>query len=338
MSCIVPGCKSGYGTENKIAAGVVLHRFPKDSDQRRKWCLAIPRANWQPSEYSRICSIHFDPSDYHSEHQDSNKYRKNGPDLIKKRLKPEAVPRFFPGCPSYLSSQKPPERSEASTSESRRQCVAIQVEKKGQDFLKADNVRDFQTLMEKFPFEFPCSWNIVTLKMPDKFVIDGAEFNEDGRPSFKYSLTIHANLDFSLFTSNSSIPASKVKHITETYRIQRFSDVENILAFLNSYSCQEPDAKDVIEECVNRLSRLAKKTVVKDESLSQKLEFISEQLSLALMPANSRRYSTKLLWHCLTWMKTGPAVYKVLLSDGFLTLPSLSRLHRLSSAFSLETG
>ena len=338
MSCIVPCCNSGYGTENKIAPGVVLHRFPKNPDQKKKWCSAIPRANWEPSDFSRICSLHFDPSDYVSERQDTNKYRKTGSDLVKKRLKPEAVPRLFPGCPSYLSSQKPLQRSDNTTLESRRHRAAVTAEKKAQDFLDADNVSDFKSLVQKLPVAFPSSWNIVTLKMEDKVIIEGAEFDEDGMPSLKFSITINAGLDFSLFVNSTSISASKVKHITENSKITRFSDVDNILAFLNSYSCQEPDPKDVVEECIKKLSRLSKQTVVNDDVLSQKLDFISEQLSLALMPVNARKYSSKLLWHCLTWMKTGPAIYKLLLSDGFLTLPSLSRLHRLSSAFHLETG
>lgn len=339
MSCVVPGCKSGYGTDNKIDPGVSLHRFPKDPELKKKWCSAIPRANWEPSDYSRICSLHFDASDYYNEHHDSNKYRKTGPELIKKRLTPEAVPRYFHGCPSYLSSTKPLQRSETSTLESRRQRAAETLDKKAEEFLKADTVSDFQSLMQNFSsLVFQSSWNIVTLKLQDKVVIEGADFDEDGLPSLRFSLTIHSGLDFSLFVGKAAIPASKVKSIAETCRIERLSDVENILAFLNAYSSQEPDPKDVVEDCITKLSRLAKQTVVKDDVLSQKLEFLGEQLSLALMPANSRRYSSKLLWHCLTWMKTGPALYKLMLSEGLFTLPSTSRLHRLSSAFSLETG
>jgi hypothetical protein len=37
-----------------------------------------------------------------------------------------------------------------------------------------------------------------------------------------------------------------------------------------------------------------------------------------------RRYSARLLWMAITWMKTGPAVYR--------------HLHRLSNAYTLETG
>ena len=137
--------------------------------------------------------------------------------------------------------------------------------------------------------------------MDDKIIIEGAEFHEDGRPSLKFSISINESLDFILFAGNSTVPASKVKHISENSRIVRFSDVENLLAFLNSYSSQEPDPLDVVEDCIMKLSRLSKQTVLTDDALSLKLEFITEQLSLALMQANCRRYSSKLLWHCLTW-------------------------------------
>jgi len=97
MSCVVPGCKSGYGTKNQLPPGVRTHRFPKDLAQRKRWCEAIPRADWQPTDFSRICSLHFDNSDYFTEHQDSNKHRQKDSALKRRRLKPDAIPRYFPG-------------------------------------------------------------------------------------------------------------------------------------------------------------------------------------------------------------------------------------------------
>ena len=96
MSCVVPGCKSGYGFQSKLPEGVRKHRFPKYPVFRAIWRKAIPRESWEPTDSSIICSLHFQDSDYVTERQDNNQYRSQGP-LKLKRLKPEAIPRRFPG-------------------------------------------------------------------------------------------------------------------------------------------------------------------------------------------------------------------------------------------------
>jgi hypothetical protein len=96
MSCVVPGCTSGYGTNNKFPPGVGKHRFPKKPELRKIWINAIPRKDWQPTESSRVCSLHFDDLDFFIERQDSNVHRKTG-ELKVRRLKTDAVPRKFPG-------------------------------------------------------------------------------------------------------------------------------------------------------------------------------------------------------------------------------------------------
>ena len=103
MSCVVPGCKSGYGYQSKLPEGVRKHRFPKDPKIREVWRKAIPRQNWEPTDSSIVCSLHFNDSDYITERQDNNQYRSQGP-LKLRRLKPDAIPRRFPG----IKKQKEP--------------------------------------------------------------------------------------------------------------------------------------------------------------------------------------------------------------------------------------
>ena len=94
-SCVVPGCKSGYGTSGQLSPGVSRHRFPKDPVKRDEWIKAIPRANWQPSKRSVICSLHFEDSDFRTERHDSNTHRDRG-ELKTRHLKATAIPRVFP--------------------------------------------------------------------------------------------------------------------------------------------------------------------------------------------------------------------------------------------------
>ncbi len=97
-SCVAPGCKSGYGTEGKLPPGVSRHYFPRDAARRELWIKAVPRANWQPSQTSVLCSLHFTQDDFKTERTDTNPYRKTGAgNLTRPRLKEDAVPRIFPG-------------------------------------------------------------------------------------------------------------------------------------------------------------------------------------------------------------------------------------------------
>ena len=96
------GCRSGYGQE-KLPEGVSAHIFPKDPIRRDLWIKAIPRADWIPAQNARVCSLHFEDSDYKGARKDSNPSRQLG-ELKTRQLKPDAVPRKFPGLPAYLSS------------------------------------------------------------------------------------------------------------------------------------------------------------------------------------------------------------------------------------------
>lgn len=103
------GCRSGYQQE-KLPDGVSSHIFPKDPGRRNRWIQAIPRADWIPAKKARVCSLHFEDSDFESSRKDSNPSRHRG-ELKTRRLKPDAIPRKFLGLPSYLSSARPKERS-----------------------------------------------------------------------------------------------------------------------------------------------------------------------------------------------------------------------------------
>lgn len=49
--CCVPACANSSNHTFK---------FPNDPDLQEKWCRAIPRANFNVTKWSRVCSNHFD--------------------------------------------------------------------------------------------------------------------------------------------------------------------------------------------------------------------------------------------------------------------------------------
>jgi hypothetical protein len=124
--CAAFGCKSGYMTKQSAnstegcAANqqddtveqqtpVSMHGFPIGNQELLdKWRKALHREDYTITTYSRICSLHFHPSDFIESSQDSNTRRKRtaGTNKLTLRyLKPDAVPSIFPNAPSYLSSK-----------------------------------------------------------------------------------------------------------------------------------------------------------------------------------------------------------------------------------------
>lgn len=53
-------------TNNTHTPGISMHDFPKDDQAKLKWTQFVRRhrANFTPSAYSALCSIHFTPTDF----------------------------------------------------------------------------------------------------------------------------------------------------------------------------------------------------------------------------------------------------------------------------------
>lgn len=161
MSCVVPGCSTGYGS-SKVPEGVTQHQIPKDPLRRLAWQKAIPREDWVPSDRSLVCSLHFTPSDYEETSTDTNKYRKTN--LKLRRLKKSAIPTQFPGLPSYLSKSKKIERSGQATSSQRWAALQDRRDTEVDAFFESDLISGFDALKShNFP-NFPKSWSITVLK------------------------------------------------------------------------------------------------------------------------------------------------------------------------------
>ena len=78
---------------------VIFYRFPRDSDIKKQWVLAVNRIKpsdrslWEPGVTDYVCSKHFTERDYSSTAQ-------------RKRLRPLAVPSVFPHRPPTSSSER----------------------------------------------------------------------------------------------------------------------------------------------------------------------------------------------------------------------------------------
>lgn len=127
--CCVPGCNSNYSSFLKDSnnKAVSVFKFPKDTALKLLWIKAIPRKNFEPSNFSVVCKLHFKSSDFiYDKHLQPDGTCK---DLIlnRPRLRNEAIPSIFPNLPFYLSKEKVKERTDRSSpifcnTEAQNQC------------------------------------------------------------------------------------------------------------------------------------------------------------------------------------------------------------------------
>ncbi|KAJ4425654.1 hypothetical protein ANN_27850 [Periplaneta americana] len=103
-SCVVPGCKSNYASSIKTEGYVRSFKFPKQIALREEWIRAIPRASWKPNDRSIVCIKHFRDSDLITVEKYVDKDGKQCERVLGTPILSEsAVPKLFPGLPSYLS-------------------------------------------------------------------------------------------------------------------------------------------------------------------------------------------------------------------------------------------
>ncbi len=101
--CAAVGCRTGYLEQEPRKTR--LFRFPlENAELLEQWLGQLKRADFRPSEHSRLCALHFDEGDFETVRRDSVKKRaeSRSPLLKRIRLKPGAYPTLFPDLPSYL--------------------------------------------------------------------------------------------------------------------------------------------------------------------------------------------------------------------------------------------
>ena len=217
-------CKSGHkGSE--YSGG--YHLFPTNPELREKWLRAIPKPNFKPSSSSRLCNLHFHPVDLVAERNDSNKWRGQNQDELKRRhLKTGAVPKLWPGYPEHYSIPVPAERS-LNTSFEQRLQNEIQVEN------ARCQVTTLKELDEKLPpdtqrmFDADGSLIIFTIKTAPI-------------PKVMYSVVVRTDMTLEVFSSGVSLPSNVVGEIIPGKTIQQTTDVLKLVQHLDTLSRNVP--------------------------------------------------------------------------------------------------
>ena len=152
-------------------------------------------------------------------------------------------------------------------------------------------------------------------------------------PYMKFGCTIDEDLAFTMFKKELQIPLNEVSHITDGEKIRRVSDVQNILVFLKNYD--DKGKKSEIESFLSLMEKCIEEWQL-TEKLKQKWLFNLEQLHLSI--SKKKKYSQSTLSMAMNWQLTSPCLYRQILNEEMLSLPSSGYLKRLSSAFIVNTG
>jgi len=221
--CAAAGCKSGYDkTEESSGVKVSFHAFPlNNKDMCDKWIRANPRKDFVPSKHSKLCSLHFKPSDFVEIRRDSNKQRmKTYADgqLSCRYLKDDDVPSVFPNTPSYLSNSGGTPRSmKRITAASRREHQAQEFKNLAETFMSEDNIShlDVTPLGNRLRAEtvLPSGFTILSVS-PTVLLICTLDISNNV-PRIKASITVHSDLSVLVAVEDKVDPVSQYTDIVD---------------------------------------------------------------------------------------------------------------------------
>ena len=207
--------------------------------------------------------------------------------------------------------------------------------------LEAEKIASLENLREKLEKErLPSGYAIFQMCLPEPAPADPVltirleELDETlGLPIIKRNLTIYNDLRFRMHAGNTEMSLHHVAGLTARPGIfQNTAEVLNVLARLKSL---QPCATDLM--CA--AAELIKRAVDGDgfDGLNV-CQFAAEQLRLASVSPNRRRYSQTLMSLAVVWDRTSPKLYQDLCHSGVLILPHKTALRRLTSALSVREG
>jgi len=229
-------------------------------------------------------------------------------------------------------------RSSNALSASRLSLEAENLDERVREHFVRNEVHSLEDLFSKLqnetlPSGFTCH------RENDKILFLSIILDPDSGPKISLSLSIDSDLSFDLHAFEHKIPESEYLGLLQTKRgiISKVDEVLNLLAFLkNRPSSGSSFPKLSVEDVIRRLED----ALVSDEILSSngRFKFAIEQLKLSLKDLGMRRYSPTLMAAAALWEATSPALYRLLLKDENLSLPSVCHLKRFSQSLGVEAG
>lgn len=326
--CCVASCRSGYRPTSSISSvrkHISFFAFPRNTELRKKWTKACHRQHFEPTKYSRICSLHFEDNDFETLSSDTVTSRRSKfPVLKQRKLKPNAMPRIYPTLPERMQNLKAPSRSSSVSASARLAHANENISKLNDEALSRDNCVDFKDFVTKVhATSLPSKYVRIYHEKYVIFLLLANVDTNDSQPCVDASIKILENLDFIIFVNGLKVPNSEVAHLLKSKAvISSVTEISNILAFVKSFAdISVPTAES--EDLCKFLETFEKNP---DDNLTS---FVIEQLKIRSASQTGRRYSPNLIILAFIWHSLSPTLYRKL--KDLFWLPSERRLQQISS-------
>jgi len=329
------GCKSGY--DSQVADdNVTFHTFPTDPEIRDKWIRANPRNDFVPTKYSRLCSLHFQPSDFIHVRSDTNHRRLKilSENRQRRYLKQDAVPSMFPNAPEYLSTPvRTPRTTRKAASGSRREDEARKLHELEESFHASDDVSSLSltdistTLLQET--SLPQGFNISIID--NSLLVYMLELSDDNIPTIVACITLKSDLTLTCSLQGKLVPPSQYSDLV-TEQLAQLSQLVNVMARLKSWQTDPSStsssfyvltAIDILEKAIDCLQD-------SNSDEHRQIHFIVEQLQLLLKQKHGRHYTPELTIFAFMIHAASPAAYQVLWDENVLCLPSTKTVKKVT--------
>ena len=216
------GCRRGYDNEKPQSDSpkVSFHCVPwNDKELLAKWLHAHPRQDWTPSQYTRLCSLHFKPDDFVVERTDQQARRKRKFDSLKlpnRRLKDGVIPSIFAITPAYLvKTQTQPRKTCRAAPSTRREREAEEQTRLEQSFMVDDDLSQLSMteINDKLRAAVTAPQGFVTLLENDQLILYIVTMDTRDLPFISASIVIRHNQSAVVTIKDKIVPASQYSYL-----------------------------------------------------------------------------------------------------------------------------
>ena len=155
----------------------------------------------------------------------------------------------------------------------------------------------------------------------------------DEKPIVQYCLNILPTLKYEIWLWGETVDIKSITGEKMATVINSFRWIEKVLNILDQRKIPEVDNENKMKKIIDELLNLGEQI---GGTVTRKLAFICEQLSLLLKHRNGRRYSKEFLAVACMWQTISPALYKQMLADDIFTLPNNKYVRRLTGSITVE--
>jgi len=336
FKCAAYGCKSGYAT-NTTGETVTFHAFPADPQLRDQWIRTNPRKDFIPTQFSRMCSLHFRECDFLDIRRDSNKSRlkTKSEKPTRRLLRRGVVPSVFANVPAYLSQSTggTPRTTKRAASASRREQEAKRLDELEASFHASDDITSLSNseIIDNLKADSTVPEGYLFSAIDERLLLYLLQTINDV-PKVVCCVCLQRDLRVVCSLEDNVVPQSQYSDLLTDGRVTKLSQLINLMARMKSWHT-EPSSRPLsldVQTAVSILQSAKDNMPESDSEQFRKVDLIIEQLRILLQKKHGRQYSPELTLFAYMIMASSAAAYNVLLQENILSLPSVSTLKKIT--------